>query len=92
MFIFSKLLSAITQPMFWLALWWGLALLVLMRWRRPALVMLWGGLMVLGLLGFQSIPDALLRPLENRYPTPTPDSLGAGFLPGARRGHEPCSA
>ena len=44
MFIFSKLLSAITQPMFWLALWWGLALLVLMRWRRPALVMLWGGL------------------------------------------------
>ncbi len=75
MFIFSKLLSAITQPMFWLALWWGLALLVLMRWRRPALVMLWGGLMVLGLLGFQAIPDALLRPLENRYPTPTRDSL-----------------
>ena len=42
--------------------WLSLALLVLMRWRRPALVMLWGGLMVLGLLGFQAIPDALLRP------------------------------
>jgi hypothetical protein len=25
MFIHSKLLSAITQPMFWLALWWGMA-------------------------------------------------------------------
>ncbi len=31
MFLFSKLLSAITQPMFWLAIWWALALLILMR-------------------------------------------------------------
>ena len=56
--------------MFWLALWWALALLMLARWRRPALVMLWGGLVALGLLGFQALPDALLRPLENRYPVP----------------------
>jgi uncharacterized SAM-binding protein YcdF (DUF218 family) len=75
MFILSKLLSAITQPMFWLALWWALALLVLMRWRRPAVVMLWSGLVVLGLLGFRAIPDALLRPLENRYPVPAAESL-----------------
>jgi uncharacterized SAM-binding protein YcdF (DUF218 family) len=32
--------------------------------------MLWGGLLVLGLLGFQALPDALLRPLESRYPVP----------------------
>jgi len=70
MFIVSKLLSAITQPLFWLALWWALALLMLTRWRRPAMGMLWGGLLVLGLLGFQALPDALLRPLENRYPVP----------------------
>ena len=70
MFVLSKLLSAITQPVFWLALWWALALLMLARWRRPALVMLWGGLVALGLLGFQALPDALLRPLENRYPVP----------------------
>lgn len=76
MFVFSKLLSAITQPMFWLALWWGLALLVLMRRRRPAVAMLWSGLVMVGLLGFQTIPDALLRPLENRYPSPAADSLG----------------
>lgn len=75
MFRFSKLLSAITQPIFWLALWWTLALLLLTRWRRPAVIMLWGGLVVLGLLGFRAIPDALLRPLENRYPVPTAEAV-----------------
>jgi uncharacterized SAM-binding protein YcdF (DUF218 family) len=71
MFVVSKLLSAITQPMFWLALWWGLALLMLGRWRRAARAMLWSGLLGLGLLGFLALPVALLRPLENRYPVPT---------------------
>jgi uncharacterized SAM-binding protein YcdF (DUF218 family) len=75
MFVLSKLLSAITQPVFWLALWWGLSLLVLMRWRRLAVAMLWGGWVVLGLLGFRAIPDALLRPLENRYPVPEATSI-----------------
>ena len=75
MFILSKLLSAITQPMFWLAMWWVLALLILMRWRRLAVIMLWSGLAVLGLLGFQAIPDALLRPLENRYPVPVAETI-----------------
>lgn len=70
MFVLSKLMSAITQPMFWLAVWWGLALLSLGRWHRVARGMLWSGLMVLGLLGFQAFPDVLLRPLENRYPVP----------------------
>lgn len=80
MFVFSKLMTAVTQPMFWLALWWGVALLMLIRWRRlgrsgrlarAALAMLWVGLLVQGLLGFRAIPDALLRALENRYPVPT---------------------
>ena len=74
MFVVSKLLSAVTQPLFWLALWWALALVLLGltdRWRRAALRMLWVGLAVLGLLGFRAIPDVLLRPLENRYPVPT---------------------
>ena len=75
MFVVSKLLSAITQPIFWLSLWWGLALLVLMRWRRPAVVMLWGGLVVLGLLGFRAVPDALLRSLENRHSVPTAEAM-----------------
>ena len=75
MFVLSKLLSAATQPLFWLALWWALALVVLARWRRPAIIMLWGGLAALGLLGFRAIPDALLRPLENRYPVPTAEAI-----------------
>lgn len=53
MFVVSKLLSAITQPVFWLALWWLLALLLLSRQPRLARRMLWAGLVVLGLLGFQ---------------------------------------
>lgn len=75
MFLFSKLLSAVTQPMFWVALWWAIALLALKRWRKPAVVMLWTGLVALASLGFQAIPDALLRPLENRHPTPAAESI-----------------
>ncbi len=54
-------------------MWWALALMLLGlidRWRRVAMGMLWIGLVTLGLLGFRAIPDALLRPLENRYPVP----------------------
>jgi uncharacterized SAM-binding protein YcdF (DUF218 family) len=76
MFVLSKLMSAITQPMFWLALWWAWALLMLQRWRRLAAAMLWGGLVVLGLLGFEAVPNALLRALENRYPVPTAEAVG----------------
>ena len=79
MFVLSQLMSAITQPVFWLALWWGVALLALGRWRRVALGMLWLGLVVLGLLGFEALPQALLRPLENRYPVPAAAMLGVLF-------------
>ena len=75
MFVISKLLSAITQPVFWLALWWLLALLILGRKPKTAKRMLWSGWLALGLLGFQAIPDALLRPLENRYAVPAADTV-----------------
>ncbi len=78
MFILSKLLSAITQPLFLLAVWWGVALLLLTfmaTWRLAALRMLWGGLAVLGLLGFEALPQALLRSLENQYSVPSPESV-----------------
>ena len=89
MFVLSKLMSAITQPVFWLALWWGLALLVLGRRRRVAVRMLWSGLVVLGLLGFTSVPDLLLRPLENRYSTPAKAAMAGqvGVAGLARTGH-----
>jgi uncharacterized SAM-binding protein YcdF (DUF218 family) len=70
MFVFSKLLSAITQPLFWLIVWWLLALVLLSRFRRFATSMLWVGIVVLGLLGFKAMPDALLRTLENQFNVP----------------------
>ena len=100
MFVLSKLMSAITQPMFWLAVWWGVALGMLSLsapWRRAAVRMLWGGLAVLGLLGFEALPQALLRPLENRYPVPTQEAVarhvglivlgGATQHPGSYQAH-----
>lgn len=70
MFVVSKLLSAITQPMFWLGLWWLIGLLIMTKKPLRARIMLWSGLIVLALLGFRALPDALLRPLENRYALP----------------------
>lgn len=90
MFVLSKLMSAITQPMFWLAGWWGLALLLMGRWHRLARGMLWTGLLVLGLLGFKTFPDALLRPLENRYLMPDAQAVDhhAGMIVlGGATGH-----
>ena len=75
MFIVSKLLQAATQPMFWVALWCLLALLLLGRRRRAALPMLWMGFAATALLGFKAPPDALLRALENRYAVPTDEQV-----------------
>lgn len=87
LFCCSKILSAITQPMFWLALWWGMALLMLNRRRRVSALMLWVGLVTLGLLGFRIFPHALMRPLELRYPVPhietLPHHVGIIVLGGA---------
>ncbi len=82
MFVLSKLLSAITQPVFWLALFWGIALAMHARWPRASVRMLWGGLFVLGGLGVEAVPNALLRPLENRYPRPPAQAVSeyAGLI------------
>jgi len=93
MFVISKLMSAITQPMFWLAVWWGVALLMLHMspaMRHAAKGMLWAGLVALGLLGFEAIPNALLRPLENRYPVPSAkvlDRYAGVIVLGGATGH-----
>lgn len=88
-FVLSKLLAAVVQPMFWVALWWLVALLLLPRRGRTAVRMLWVGLAAVGVLGFQAVPDALLRPLENRYAPPSEGELasyaGAIVLGGATR-------
>jgi len=81
-FLLSKLLSAVTQPLFWLALWWLAGLLLLGRRRKLALGLLWSGLAILGLLGFQAVPDALLRSLEARHASPPAEAVArhAGLI------------
>jgi uncharacterized SAM-binding protein YcdF (DUF218 family) len=64
-------MSAITQPLFWLCIWWFLALLLLPRFRRFATSMLWGGMLFFGLLGFSAVPSALLQSLEIRFKVPS---------------------
>ncbi len=63
-------MSATTQPLFWLSIWWLLALVLLTRFRRFAISILWGGLLILGLLGLNAVPEALLRSLESRFNVP----------------------
>lgn len=68
MFIFSKLVGWFTQPLFWLLLWllgiWVLAA------RRPRAVrpLLGGAIVLLALIGWQPLPELLIRQLEARYP------------------------
>jgi len=90
MFYLSKIFSAVTQPLFWLALWWFAALLIISKWRRTALRMLWSGLLVLFLLGFEAFPNMMLRALENRFPVPARDAIisHTGFIVlGGALGH-----
>jgi uncharacterized SAM-binding protein YcdF (DUF218 family) len=64
-------MSAITQPLLWLSVWWFFALVLLMRHKLLAAYMLWAGILILGLIGFTALPDALLRSLESRFNVPS---------------------
>jgi uncharacterized SAM-binding protein YcdF (DUF218 family) len=76
MFVVSKLLSAITQPIFWLAIWMFAALVLSGKRQKLASGMLWIGMFVWGLLGFTAIPEALLRQLESKYENPVASNIG----------------
>ncbi len=75
MFVLSKLLSAITQPMFWLAVWMLAALMFFGKRRQIATKMLWAGMVVWGMLGFTAVPEALLSHLENQYEVPPASTI-----------------
>jgi len=68
-------MKSFSHAVFGLALWWAVALLMINRWRRGAVRMLWLGLVLLGLLGFEALPNALLRPLENRFAVPSAQAV-----------------
>jgi uncharacterized SAM-binding protein YcdF (DUF218 family) len=70
MFFASKLLSFATQPLAWVAVLFAVALLCVARKRTLGLGLGWASLALLLLLGWQPLPDALLRRLEAQHPLP----------------------
>ncbi|TAL64578.1 MAG: YdcF family protein [Burkholderiaceae bacterium] len=70
MFYISKLLSFAVQPLTWVGVLFALALLCVPSRRALGLKLGWAALALLVLLGWQPLPDALLRSLESRYPAP----------------------
>ena len=72
MFYASKLLSFATQPLAWVLVLLTLGLLVMPRRRRMGMALSWTALLTLALVGWQPLPDALLRQLEAQYPAPAP--------------------
>lgn len=86
MFLASKLLSLVTQPLAWVIVLLLGALLCLPRRRRWGLGLGWAALTVLLLVGWEPLPDALLRRLENQHTGPGPtlqQYSGAVVLGGA---------
>ncbi|MEO8542914.1 MAG: YdcF family protein [Betaproteobacteria bacterium] len=75
MFVASKLLAFLIEPLFWVLLL--LLAGVLLSWRRPRLgrTLSWMALLVLLLSSWTSGPQALLRALESRYAPPPELSL-----------------
>jgi len=77
MFTASKLLSFATQPLAWVVLLFAVALLCVPRKRALGLRLGWVSLGLLLLLGWQPLPDVLLRALEARWTTaPVPARRG----------------
>lgn len=75
MFVLSKLLNVLTQPLAWVVALIFLGLLLQARWRRAGLGLLWTALCVLLLQGWEPWPDALLRRLEAQHPAPAQPDL-----------------
>jgi uncharacterized SAM-binding protein YcdF (DUF218 family) len=68
MFIAAKLLDFVTQPLSWVVVLLTLGLLMRRRRPRTATGLQWAALAILVLLGWQPLPDLLIRQLESRHP------------------------
>lgn len=87
MFIASKILVALTQPLSWVAALM-LASLLAGRQRTLARGLSWTALALLLAMGWQPLPDLLIRHLENQYAELPPQAdlrnyVGAVVLGGA---------
>ncbi len=70
MFLVSKLLAFLTQPVSWAILLLLAGLLALRRWRKGGLAICWAALVVLLLTGWLAPISVLMHQLESRYPPP----------------------
>ena len=68
MFIATKLLAFLTQPLAWVAMLMVGAMLCLRRRPKMSKGLGWSAIALLLLIGWEPLPDALLRHLESRYP------------------------
>jgi uncharacterized SAM-binding protein YcdF (DUF218 family) len=78
MFIASKLLALLAQPLHWVIALLLLAL-ALQRHRVAARRLTASSVLLLVLLGWQPLPDWLLRPLESAYPEFAPSADLSGY-------------
>lgn len=83
MFIAAKFLAFVTQPLAWAALLLIVALVVMNRpnrvRRQRGSGFMTSALLILLLQGWEPLPDALLRHLENKHPGPQPGSSLSAF-------------
>jgi uncharacterized SAM-binding protein YcdF (DUF218 family) len=68
-FVAAKCLAFLTQPLAWVAVLMGLTVLAVRRRPRVAQRLGVAALLLLVALGWEPLPDALLRHLERQYPT-----------------------
>ncbi|HEX5697145.1 MAG TPA: YdcF family protein [Rhodoferax sp.] len=68
MFIAAKLLAFLTQPPAWVAMLMVGAMLCLRRRPKMSQGLGWTAITLLLLIGWEPLPDALLRRLESRHP------------------------
>ncbi len=80
MYVLSKLLNLLAQPLAWVVVLLGLALLVQRRWSQRARQMQWLALGLLLLVGWLPLPNALLWSLENQYPEIAPQADLSGYV------------
>nr|WP_315495329.1 YdcF family protein [uncultured Rhodoferax sp.] len=80
MFIASKILALITQPLLWVFVLLLLSLLVLQRWPRAGRRLVGTALAVLVLMAWKPLPEAIIRQLESRYPEMAPNAKLEGYV------------
>ena len=68
MFIAAKLLAFLTQPLAWVALLMLATVLLVRRRPKSSQRLGWTAIVLLLVLGWEPLPDALLRRLEAQYP------------------------